>query len=284
MRIGISANMLKNGYDRWGDDKYKKLKEHGFSCVDYGMVDTNDGVYSFDDNQFEEFMKKEKALAEASGIEVSQVHGPWRYPPQDSTAEDRAERLEKMKKSIRGAALLGCKYWVVHPIMPCGLIDLKDGTMEKTRELNLQFMNELLKTAKEYGVIICLENMPMLNFSISTPTQILNFVNEINDENFKICLDTGHVNVFEDLSVADAVYELGDKLTVLHVHDNSGVEDEHLAPFSGGIDWVDFSKALKETGFDGVISLETLPDGNLDDLEYEKECIKLSGIAKKLAE
>jgi len=124
----------------------------------------------------------------------------------------------------------------------------------------------------------------MLNFSISTPTQILKFVNEINDENFKICLDTGHVNVFNNLTVGDAVRELGDKIKVLHIHDNGGTDDDHLAPFSGGIDWVDFSKALKETGFDGVISLETLPDGNLDDLEYEKECIKLSGIAKKLAE
>jgi len=284
MKTGIAANMFKTGYDRWGEKRYEKLKEHGFSCIDYGMADTDALIYSLDDKQFEEFLKKEKELAVAAEIEVSQVHGPWRYPPRDFSDEDRAERLKKMKRSIKATALLDCKFWVVHPIMPYTTVDLKEGKAYETREMNLQFMKELLKTAKEYGVIICLENMPMLNFSISTPTQILKFVNEINDENFKICLDTGHVNVFNNLTVGDAVRELGDKIKVLHIHDNGGTDDDHLAPFSGGIDWVDFSKALKETGFDGVISLETLPDGNLDDLEYEKECIKLSGIAKKLAE
>lgn len=284
MKTGIAANMFKTGYDRWGEKRYEKLKEHGFSCIDYGMADTDALIYSLDDKQFEEFLKKEKELAAAAEIEVSQVHGPWRYPPRDFSDEDRAERLEKMKRSIKATALLGCKFWVVHPIMPYTTVDLKEGKACETWEMNLQFMKELLKTAKEYDVTICLENMPMLNFSISTPTQILKFVNEINDDNFKICLDTGHVNVFNDLTVGDAVREMGDKIKVLHVHDNGGTDDDHLAPFSGSINWVDFSKALKETGFDGVISLETLPDGNLDDIEYEKECIKLSGIAKKLAE
>lgn len=283
MKTGIAANMLKTGYDRWGENRYEKLKEHGFSCIDYGMADTDAPIYSLDDNQFEEFLKKEKELADRAGIEVSQVHGPWRYPPRDLSEEDRAERLEKMKKSIKAASLLGCKFWVVHPIMPYTTADLKQNKAQETWEMNLQFMKELLKTAKEYDVVICLENMPMLNFSISTPTQIVKFVNEINDDNFKVCLDTGHVAVFEGLSPAAAVREIGDKLRVLHVHDNHGTDDDHLAPYSGIIDWEAFSKALKEVGFEGVISLETLPDGSLDDAEYEKACIKLGDIAMKLA-
>lgn len=44
------------------------------------------------------------------------------------------------------------------------------------------------------------ENMPFKNFSLSKPCDILRFVKAIDDENFKICLDTGHVAVFEGMS------------------------------------------------------------------------------------
>ena len=58
---------------------------------------------------------------------ISQVHGPWRYPPKDDTAKDRRERLEKMKKAVIISALLDCKYLVIHPIMPVGIRDIMLG-------------------------------------------------------------------------------------------------------------------------------------------------------------
>ena len=64
-----------------------------------------------------------------------------------------------MKKSIRAASILECKNWVIHPIMPFGVEDIDTGDAEKTWDMNVAFMKELLKTAKEYGVTICLENM-----------------------------------------------------------------------------------------------------------------------------
>lgn len=284
MKIGITANMYKNGFQRYNDRRYEKLKEFGFACMDFNMADTNDDFYSFDFEKFSDYFLKEKALATASGIAFSQVHGPWRWPPQDTTPEERSERMEKMKKSIEATALLGCKYWVVHPIMPFGTEDLDLGKSEETREMNLAFIKELLKTAKQHNVTICLENMPMLRFSLATPEQILDFVNEINDEDFKICLDTGHVAVFNGLSLGDEVRKLGNSIKVLHIHDNSGLRDEHLAPHRGIIDWNDFAKALNEIGFNGVISLETLPDQSLENDKFAEECIKLGKTAKELAE
>ena len=53
---------------------------------------------------------------------------------------------------------------------------------------------------------------------------------------------------------------LGDRLKVLHVHDNDGKNDQHRAPFTGTIDWEDFTSALAETGFRGVMSLESMFD------------------------
>ncbi len=49
----------------------------------------------------------------------------------------------------------------------------------------------------------------------------------------------------------------GKDLAVLHVHDNHGESDEHLALHQGIIDWEDFCQALVDIGFDGVFSMES---------------------------
>lgn len=280
MKIGIEFNILNSGYCRYGDKKYIKLKEHGFSCIDFNMSNTNTEIYTSPAS--DEILLREKALADDAGIEIHQTHGPWRSPPRDGTFEDRAERMDKMKKSIRMASLLGCKNWVIHPLMPLGADDTVTGSEKGTWEINLRFMEELLITAKEYGVTICLENMPMAKFSMAKPAAILSFVEEIGDENFKICLDTGHVSVFDDLSLCDEVRRLGDKIKVLHVHDNKCGKDLHLMPYFGTIDWKEFALSLKDIGYDGAFSLETSAPDKLPDPLFEKSSIMLYEIANEI--
>ena len=261
MKTGMAFSYPSKLFEIWGDDTYKKIKAQGFSCADFGMLHT-DTVFFGDKAEAEKEILKHKRLAEEAGMEINQVHGPWRWPAQDGTPEERAERMEKMKESIRLTALLGCKNWVIHPLFPCGWEDIGTGKEEETWQINFEFFRELLKTAKEYDVTICFENMPMINFSISTPEAILRFVKEINDDHFKICLDTGHLNVFPDIPVKEAVVELGDSLKVLHVHDNKVRYDLHLMPFAGSFKWQEFCDGLAEIGFDGVMSLETCPSSN----------------------
>ncbi|MBO4897610.1 MAG: sugar phosphate isomerase/epimerase [Clostridia bacterium] len=280
MKIGIELNIFAGGYCRYGDKKYLKLKEHGFSCIDFNMANTNTEIYT--SAAPDGLLLREKALADEAGIEINQAHGPWRSPPRDGTFESRAERMDKMQKSIRFASLLGCKNWVVHPLMPAGADDTLTGAEKETWDINTRFMKELLITAKEYGVTVCLENVPMLKFSLAKPAAILRFVEEIGDENLKICLDTGHANVFDDLSLCDEVRRLGDRLKVLHVHDNKCGKDLHLMPYSGTVDWTAFARALQDIGFNGVFSLETAPAPNLPDSLFEKSSIMLYETANEI--
>ena len=284
MKIGISFNPYNNEYARFGNEKFAKIAQHGFSAVDYNMADTDIEIYKLNDSELKKKMLEEKAAADLANIEISQVHGPWRWPPQDSTAELRRERMAKMKRSIFATRLLGCKYWVVHPIMPYGVEEDSTENAQKTWELNIEFMSELLEYARSQNVTICLENMPMRRFSMATPTKVLEFIKVINDPYFKICLDTGHVAVFPDLSVSDSVRKLGTEIKVLHVHDNAGDRDAHMFPTKGIIDWKAFLDSLDEVGFDGVFSLETLPSAALDDKSFEAECIRLFNIAKSIIE
>ena len=278
MKIGINSP----AYNYWGDEGYKKLAAIGYSAIDFNLTDTEKPVYSMPEDEFTSYLLHHKELAEEAGIEISQVHGPWRWPTKDRSDEDRAERMEKMKKSIKACAILGCKYWVIHPIMPFTHQDTLTGDGEKTWKINLEFFRKLLPVAKEHGVTICFENMPMPQLSVASPSEILKFVREIDDENFKICLDTGHVAVYKDMSLGDAVRELGSQIKVLHVHDNDGKVDRHMIPYFGVIDWADFGKALKDIAFDGVLSLETAPSAKLPPDIFEEMCKSYYKIAKSI--
>jgi sugar phosphate isomerase/epimerase len=163
-----------------------------------------------------------------------------------------------MRRSIRATAHIGCKYWVIHPLFPFGDCGFD---MESFWRINEEFFKELVPYAKQYGVIVCFENMPMKTVSMSTTEKSLEFIHRINMDNMMLCLDTGHEAVF-GLSPADAVRRAGKELAVLHVHDNDGNRDLHRMPGMGVIDFKDFCKALREIEFDGVFSLEL--DGDLD--------------------
>ena len=265
MKIGVYTGRLS----RWGEKRYQMLRSLGYSCVDFNMANTNISPYDLDEIQFAETLLQERQLAEQAGIEINQVHGPWRWPPEDFAPENRMERMEKMQRSIRAASLLGAKNWVVHPLMPFGIEDIDSGNEQDTWDINVEFMQRLLITAKEYDVTICLENMPMPKFSIGSVSDVLRFVKTMNDSHFKICLDTGHVAVFPGESPSNALRELGSEVRALHIHDNDGKSDLHKIPYDGIIDWEDFAQALQEVGYQGVFSYETAPSGavSLEDAE-----------------
>lgn len=274
MKIGT----IESNYRHYGDARFMLMREHGFEAADYSMSDTDNELYQLSDDLFEKKLLHEKALAEQAGIEIYQVHGPWRWPIQDSTPEERVERMEKMKRSIRGTAILGCKYWVIHPIMPFGEKDADFA--QETRQINLAFMRELLKTAEEVGVVICFENMPMRGLSLGSPEATLDFVKEMDHDHFKMCLDLGHMTLFKKETAGDFVRKHADMIPVFHIHDSNGWADLHLMPYFGITDWDDFGKALREVQYEGVFSLEATLPKKLPKPMFEKTSKLMCEIAR----
>lgn len=270
---------------RFGEDRYKKLKEYGFDCIDYPMADTDSELYTATDERRVEMIAHEKALAKEAGVTFHQVHGPWRWPAQDGTEEERAERMDKMKRSIQFTAELGCKNWVIHPMMPFGTNERNDAELAaETWEINRTFMRELLAFAKERDITICFENMPMPEFSLGNPADILKFVQEMNDDHFMICLDTGHAEVCPGFTAGAAARLMGDYIRVLHVHDNDGTHDWHQLPFFGVTDWADFGAALREIGFDGVLNFETNPPWKLPTPLFEDMCYTMAKTGRTIVD
>ena len=92
---------------------------------------------------------------------------------------------------------------------------------------------------------------------------VLDFVKSFDTPNLRMCLDTGHAAVF-GIGPGEVLRQVGKEyLACLHVHDNDGEGDRHWVPYTGVIDWADFSRALHEIGFGGALSLETNVSGKL---------------------
>lgn len=280
--IGISFSPYGHTYGRYGTDAFAQLKQHGYAAADYNLADTDSELYRLSEPDLTIKMHAVREAARLAGITVSQVHGPWHWPPTDNTAESRRERLEKMKRAVVISSLLGCENLVIHPIMPFGTEDVTCGKAEETWDMNVAFFTNLVDFAARYDVVICIENMPMLRFSLATPQRVLALVQAIDSDHCRVCLDTGHVAVFPDLSVGEEVRRVGRHLRVLHLHDNPGDRDAHLYPTHGVIDWADTLRALDEVGYTGVLSLETAPPGGLADDAFAEESVRLCQLMHNL--
>jgi sugar phosphate isomerase/epimerase len=279
MKLGITSGYLtKYGLEAGA----KRLKAHGYDCTDYqNFINTETEFFKLPEKEFERQIRKEREIIESAGVIIHQAHGPWRYPPKDDTEENRAERFASMSKAIRGCAYLGTDKFVIHPIMPFG--GNSSEQPEVMKAINFEFMSKLCEVAKEYGIIVCYENMPFPMLPITTSKHVADFARQINSDNFKVCLDTGHCLVCGE-SPADAVRYIGkDLLGALHIHDNDGKADKHRIPGEGIADWGAFTDALYDIGYDGVFSLETsIPSGHPEE-EQERLERELAILGKRLA-
>lgn len=267
MKIGIMSGAYIGRYG-W-DMGLTKMREHGYEAIDdqsFCNTESN-ALFTVTETEFEKTLTERRQTCAANGIEITQIHGPWRYPIRDFTKEERAERFEKMAKSVRGCAILGCPNMVIHNIMPYGPRDL---SREVVWAINEEFMGRLAEVGREYGVVINMENMPFIHQHLATCADLMRFVKHMNTDWIRVCLDTGHAAVWKH-SPADCVRLIGkDYLRTLHVHDNDGKHDRHWMPGTGVVDWDAFGAALREIGFEGAVSLETAVPAEITGNERDK--------------
>lgn len=87
-------------------------------------------------------------------------------------------------------------------------------------------------------------------------------------------LDIGHANIGTRKSHTKALLErYGSRLKHVHLSDNKGKNDDHLAIGAGTISWRTELKMLKATGYDGTITLETFY-GDSDLITYSRDKVR----------
>ena len=162
--------------------------------------------------------------------------------------------LKRLKQSIVYANELDAFLWVFHPGNKSGISAFYP---EQDWKQNIQGIRTLHKTAKDYGITIAMENLPeKFNFILTKPEDFTRFYTETSLNDIGIVLDTGHANL--EGQIQPFLQELPSKIAHIHISDNHGAADEHLGLGYGAIDWQQFAKTLKATGFQGTILAESV--------------------------
>jgi sugar phosphate isomerase/epimerase len=113
---------------------------------------------------------------------------------------------------------------------------------------------EMSRIAESAGIVLAVENVYEDN------PDVLKYIAEsIKSDNLKLCLDTGHANVKSKVSLDEWVRTYGDRLAYIHLHDNNGKKDRHLAVGQGKIDFAPFFRELRKSEYSGGICIESWP-------------------------
>ena len=267
--------------DRLGLEKgYAAIKEAGFEAIDWNLdhawhsSDIREKIYRgkcIFEKSLDEVIahySQELEIIRANSLFITQAHAPFpAYSRGDPEFLDYA--IEVYKRNIEYCDYAQCKNLVIHGI-PFAL-DNGLGTREEVREMNIKLYSSHIPVLKNTNVTVCLENLFTNHNGVcyqgncGYPGEAAEYIDMFNDmagkEAFGLCLDTGHLNLLHH-DFAVYVPTLGSRIKCLHIHDNNGVSDKHLAPCTGTIDWNRFCDSLKEIGYKGDLDFETFAQTN----------------------
>ncbi|WP_073345599.1 sugar phosphate isomerase/epimerase family protein [Caldanaerobius fijiensis] len=107
--------------------------------------------------------------------------------------------------------------------------------------------------AEKNGMKFCLE--PRVGELISNTDAFLRLYDHVGSKNFGMVLDTGHQHAQKEI-LPLSVEKAGKKIFYVHVSDNDGRINEHLALGEGTIDWEGVFTALKKHDFNGYVAID----------------------------
>ena len=187
-------------------------------------------------------------------------------PPFDGAAL-RAWSRRLLELSVDAAAALGCARVVtVTPVWQWRRAG--DGYVRVTKpevlDRAIPEIAALCRYAEERGVAILFE--PLVHHDtngIETFEEVELLCDRVDSPSLRLMLDMGHVAVTANrLGIDPAGYfrqhldRFGEKIDHVHIDDNHGTVDAHLAPGEGTVDLAGMTSELARYGYQGWISAE----------------------------
>ncbi len=262
--------------EKFSPDKcYDFIKNAGFEAIDWNGVEhacprnvilddelRKSCIFRRPIDEVMEYFKEELDAIYSRGLKITQAHAPF-----PSYVAGRPEILDDMieinKKVIEVCDRVGCKRLVIHGISLAAADT--ENTPETVKALNYRLYESLIPTLLKCDVTVCLENLfsasggPVIEGTCTDPYEAVKYIDDLNAlpgrEVFGFSLDTGNIRLLKK-DFRSYIPVLGKRIKCLHIHDNDGATDAHLAPMAGNIFWNHFLDALNGIGYDGDLNFE----------------------------
>lgn len=190
----------------------------------------------------EKMLKTADLLAKA-GIEFETVHAPFRSASSMWVDEEEGEAVyASLADSIDMCVKVGAPICVMHLS--------SSSTPPPPTDLGRARYAKLVDYAISKGIIIAFENTHTLaNLAWA-------FEEFAATDNVGFCYDSGHEAA---LSPGRHVLPIfGSRLVCTHIHDNNLLQDQHILPFDGKIDFERVARQIRECGYKGNLMMEVM--------------------------
>jgi len=243
-----------------GTDKaIELLKKAGFEAFDLSMCE----MFRREDHwmngeNWREYSKHLKSVADKEGIVCNQAHAP--FPSSYGDAEKDEWVFGEIVRSMEAASICGAKIIVVHPKQHLPYMENREALLE----MNIEFYNRLIPYCEKFNIMVATENMwqqnriskAIIDSTCSRADEFCEYIDKIDSKWITGCLDLGHVALI-NADLNEFARKMGkERLKSLHVHDNDGIRDLHVMPYTQRIDFDGFAKTLGEIGYEGDITFE----------------------------
>ena len=224
-KVGIS---LGKGVNL--EEEIKCLSEAGINCFELSAYENKD--YS----GIGEICKK-------YNVETWTAHLPFDYDIDISSLEGTVanDTVKLFTAIMKSVAKEGIRIFVVHPSSE----PIDDSIREKRMETAMANLKKLAEEAEKLGAVIAVEDLPRTCLGRNS-REILRLISA--DDRLRICFDTNHLL---GESIEDFVKNCGHKIITTHISDYDFVDERHLLPGEGDIDWASLVDSLDAQGYSG---------------------------------
>ena len=187
-------------------------------------------------NHFTDTLHEYSRRIEQMNPATVSVHGPFLdLNPASYDSIIRAATRERFEQAYAAARALNATKIIYHSCF-IPQINYYEGWIEQAVPFWKKFLDD-----KPTDITICMENV----FDVF-PSYIKEVIQQVNHPTFGVCFDLGHAHAFSDVPVTQWIDELGPLIRHIHIHDNDGTKDSHLAIGNGTIPWDCVTDALQK--------------------------------------
>ena len=244
------------GYAKTTADAVRFYEGTGFRHLDYSFYNVIYPESPFLGDRWLDEVEAAGREAALLGFDFVQAHSPS-YNPLDPKADHEAGMLATIR-SIEACGRLGIPNTVVHSGISRDLRYPDD--RDEYFRLNREFYSALFPAMEKWNVNVLIENSAEANMGQSyffmTGQEMRDFADYVGHPLLHCDWDIGHANM-RGTDQREEILAMGDHLRGLHIQDNFGACDEHIAPFMGTTDMDAVMQGLIEVGYKGYFTFET---------------------------
>lgn len=186
-----------------------------------------------------------------NGLTVHQTHAPFnRYKNYGAIHQLCLDRCAEATE------ILGAKFMVAHgdEFDFDNLEFSPEAALEYNHNLFLPYVTRAEQGGYKVAFETVFEEMKKRRFS-SQADELMDLIQSFHSDSAVCCWDFGHSNVAFKKEAPQLIKQFGSLIQCTHMHDNAG-NDSHQMPLTGDINWSETIGAMKQIGYDGVLSIE----------------------------